>query len=244
MEIIYEPRGKAREYAKLALNVRKTCEHACVYCFAPRILRMSKEDFFRPGVPVSNLFERLKKDLKKLSTQNNYSEVLISFIADPYQPVEMEHPIMPSIIKMFLHYEVPFTILTKGGTRIVRDFDLLLQAGNKFRFGTTLSFYHDWIARRWEPYAASTDDRFQALKLAKEQGMRTWVSVEPIIDTDEALQIMAFIHKYVDHFSIGKINHMPELEKGIDWVRFRDRVVVLMETIKADYYIKESLREL
>ena len=35
MSIIYEPRGKAREYAELAVNLYKGCAHACIYCYAP-----------------------------------------------------------------------------------------------------------------------------------------------------------------------------------------------------------------
>lgn len=30
---IYEPKGKAREYAELALEVYKTCSHMCKYCY-------------------------------------------------------------------------------------------------------------------------------------------------------------------------------------------------------------------
>lgn len=31
---IYEPRGAAREYAELALNVYEGCTHQCAYCYA------------------------------------------------------------------------------------------------------------------------------------------------------------------------------------------------------------------
>mgnify|MGYP001557876463 FL=1 len=32
MSLIYEPAGRAREYAALACNVYRGCDHACVYC--------------------------------------------------------------------------------------------------------------------------------------------------------------------------------------------------------------------
>lgn len=34
MSLIYEPRGRAREYAALALNTYTGCSHGCQYCFA------------------------------------------------------------------------------------------------------------------------------------------------------------------------------------------------------------------
>jgi DNA repair photolyase len=33
--VIYEPKGKAGEYAPLALNLYAGCSHGCTYCFAP-----------------------------------------------------------------------------------------------------------------------------------------------------------------------------------------------------------------
>jgi len=243
MHIIYEPRGKAREYAELALNVRPHgCEHSCIYCYCPQVLHMKREDFFKPGLPAKNLFDRLESDLHNLSKLEHCPEVLISFISDPYQPIEMSRPVMPSVIQLFNHYQIPFTILTKGGTRIVRDFDLLTH--NRFSFGTSISFYHDWIARKWEPYAASTPDRFEAIKMAKKAGIKTWISMEPVIDPDEAMQFLAFSYKFVDHFKVGKINYMPEVEAKVDWIAFRNQAVDFLETVGASYYIKESLRKL
>ena len=39
MGIIYEPSGKAREYAQLAANLYEGCDHRCTYCFGPKALR-------------------------------------------------------------------------------------------------------------------------------------------------------------------------------------------------------------
>ena len=35
MKPIYEPRGAAKEYGDLALNIYTGCPHRCFYCFAP-----------------------------------------------------------------------------------------------------------------------------------------------------------------------------------------------------------------
>lgn len=46
MSLIYEPTGKAREYAGLALNIYKGCTHGCRYCYAAAASRISREEYF------------------------------------------------------------------------------------------------------------------------------------------------------------------------------------------------------
>ena len=43
--VIYEPKGKAGEYSKLAANIYNGCGHGCEYCFAPAFLRTARETF-------------------------------------------------------------------------------------------------------------------------------------------------------------------------------------------------------
>ena len=38
MKPIYEPKGKAKEYGDLAINIYTGCPHYCFYCFAPNVL--------------------------------------------------------------------------------------------------------------------------------------------------------------------------------------------------------------
>jgi len=78
MSIIYEPRGKAREYSALAANLYKGCSHACAYCFAPSAtftdrLVFSQKSYIKPRPGVLG---QLEKDSKKLA--GNSEPVLIS----------------------------------------------------------------------------------------------------------------------------------------------------------------------
>lgn len=41
MRIIYEPKGRAREYANLAANLYSGCIHGCVYCYVPQFLHLA-----------------------------------------------------------------------------------------------------------------------------------------------------------------------------------------------------------
>ena len=47
----------------------------------------------------------------------------------------------------------------------------------------------------------------------------------------------------VDHWKVGKLNyHIPD--EPVDWVKFRDEVTELLDSVKANYYIKKSLTQL
>jgi len=65
MPIIYEPKGRAREYCKLAANLYRGCGHGCRYCYAPAATRADREKFYREPVPRKNVIEELSKDARR-----------------------------------------------------------------------------------------------------------------------------------------------------------------------------------
>ena len=125
MGIIYQPRGRAQEYAPLALNIYKGCEHRCLYCFGPSALQSKRENYFNNPNPKKDVLKRVQKDAQFLHNTNSDKEILISFIGDPYQPAEIDLGITRHVIEILIQFDLRFTILTKGGIRAERDFDLL-----------------------------------------------------------------------------------------------------------------------
>lgn len=241
MQVIYSPKGKAREYADLALNIYKGCTHACGYCYCGRF--PWNKDFFKSANPKKDFINKLIKDCEGLKkAADNIPEILISFFGDPYQPAELELGLTGQAVEVLIDFDLPFTILTKGGTRAVRDFGLL-RGYPKASFGTSLSFFcDDANAEEWEPGAASVEDRIDALEWAHYYDIPTWVSLEPVIIPEHALELIRRLHPVVDFWKVGKLNHFPEVEKLVDWKKFRNDVVELLEFYEADYYIKDSLR--
>lgn len=241
MKVIYETRGKAAEYAPLSVTLYKGCVHGCRYCFAPKAMGTNSETFHGVISPVPNVLKDLEEDCGILS--GDPREILLCFETDPYQELESELKVTRQAIQILLRHHLRFTILTKGGLRAVRDFDLLKETRNG-SFGTTLIFSRQQDADRWEPGAASIRDRVEAIRRAKENGIPTWVSIEPVIDPMQCLELIRMLHPVVDHWKIGKINYHPEIEQSVDWLGFRKEVVELLETMEADYYLKKSLMEL
>ena len=98
------------------------------------------------------------------------------------------------------------------------------------------------VRRDWEPYASTVEDRLNILKTAHEEGIYTWVSLEPVIDPDQALAVIHMAHPYVDYWKVGKLNHMKKYESTVDWGKFLIDVETLLTKIGAKYYIKNDLR--
>ncbi len=236
--IIYEPAGKAREYAALAANLYSGCGHGCKYCYAPAVLRRDKEQFHSTPKPRVNVLTELYKDCQQLK-RKDVPPILFSFTTDPYQPIEVEHKITRAGIKMLHDYGLSVEILTKGGMRATRDFDLLKE---KDAFATTLTFLNSRDSEKWEPNAALPADRIRAMKLAYSKGIRVWVSLEPVIDPEQSLEIIRLTHMFVDLFKVGKLNHHP-LEAEIDWYGFGWKAKNLLEKLGCNYYLKHDLRQ-
>jgi len=243
MEIIYTPQGRAAEYAGLALNIYNGCPYGCRYCYAPASLRKTREEFHTIVKPKKNIIQRLKRDCEKLVKKINIPEILISFIGDPYPSSDLDHVVTWRVIKTLIYYDLPFTILTKSGLTATQDFDLLSDY-DQARFGTSLTSWSQSLADYWEPNAATVKDRIEAIMMAKTHKILTWVSLEPVIDPAEAIKLILAIHPVVDRWKIGKINYIKEVEGKVDWIAFRDQAIDLLDSLGADYYIKNSLRNL
>lgn len=233
--VIYEPKGAAREYAELACNLRLGCTHRCDYCYAPGVLHMAPEQFHRAVPARSNIVETLSLDAAQMARAGDRRRVLFSFVGDPYDGAEAG--LTREALKVMVAHGLRFAVLTKGGTRAVRDFDLIRQGGD---FGTSLVWCKEADVSLHEPGTASGHDRLTAIRGAVGHGIHTWASVEPVIDPVAGF---GAIHALANHgcqeFRIG-------IRRGDggrhDWVGWCQRVVDYLGERGLPYQIKASLR--
>lgn len=236
MSVIYEPKGKAGEYSPLACNLYEGCIHSCKYCYAPGVRHVKRSVFHIDNQPREDILDRLEKDCKKL--RKDPREILLCFTCDPYQPfIFHSDDITRQALLILEKYEMKVTVLTKGGMRAARDFNLL--KANDWSFGTTLSMVNKGMRLQWEPNAASITDRVEAIQKAHKMGIKTWVSVEPVVECGEALRAIELISPWVDHFKIGKMNYHKYIEERENWPLFLEAVEQLLSG--RDYYIKQDL---
>ena len=90
---------------------------------------------------------------------------------------------------------------------------------------------------------STVQSRLRILRKAHEMGIYTWVSMEPVIIPEEALEVIRKAHDYVDFWKVGKLNHNKAVEQSVDWPKFRDNATALLEHYGCKYYIKEDLRK-
>ena len=237
MSKIYEPSGRAREYSPLALNLYHGCTHGCVYCYVPKMFCRWGEYKHSDCYPTVD-FDELERSAAKLQGCNK--QILLSFTGDPYCGVEPDTT--TKALEILLKYGHKVAILTKGGLLCQRDLPLFMKFGNRIKVGATLTFDNDEDTERWEPGAASVESRIEALESLHCCGIKTWVSFEPVVYPEQALNLIDMIYPFVDHVKIGKINNYKGVDKGVDWHKFVVDSVALCRSVGLKFYIKESLR--
>ena len=194
------------------------------------------------GDDVLRFFERDCIRLARERADDETRRVLFCFLSDPYQPLEGDLHLTRSGIETAARHGIKIDILTKGDSALIEQ-DLPLMLRSQTHLGITLSFINDDSRREWEPMASTVQSRLNILRKAHDMGIYTWVSMEPVIIPHEALEVIRQTHDYVDYWKVGKLNHNKEVEYSIDWPKFRDDAIALLESFGSEYYIKEDLRK-
>lgn len=235
MRPIYTPNGAAKEYGDYAINIYTGCPHRCYYCFAPSILRRDRENFHLHVEPRQGIVEAVKRQLEK--EQLTGKLIHLCFTCDPY-PIGHDSMVTREIIKLIKNSGNHVQILTKNGIGAQRDFDLL---DSEDWFGVTYAGYKTSpvVPPMEEPNAGWSIDRFRALVHAKNKGIHTWVSCEPVFDA-EAIYRLIETGEYIDLFKVGKLNYYPS---SINWYDFGNEAERLCKLYGRNYYIKNSLRK-
>lgn len=229
MKPIYIPKGAAKEYGDYALNIYTGCPHRCYYCFAPSVLRRDREVFHNHVEPRDGIVDATRKQLE---AENITGKLIhLCFTCDPY-PKGFDTTATREIIKTLKEYGNHVQILTKNTGAAALDFGLLDEDD---WFGVTLT----GATKDQEPNAADPQNRLFMLAVARNRGIKTWVSFEPVINADWVLSCMAAHGEIFDKVKIGKLNYHPS---SIDWADFGRRAEALCKKRGIDYYIKDSLR--
>jgi DNA repair photolyase len=230
MKPIYQPKGAAKEYGDYAINIYTGCPHRCYYCFAPSVLRKDREIFHSHIEPRPGIVEAVKRQLE--TEQITGKLIHLCFTCDPY-PMGYNSTTTREIIKAVKAAGNHVQILTKGDGS--RDFDLL---DSNDRYGITWS--GDGI--NYEPFALSPLMRLNILKRAYEEGIRTWISCEPVLNAQSVIDLISSGSEYLAHtqFKIGKLNYYPS---NINWHDFGHIVETICRRMGRNYYIKDSLRK-
>lgn len=230
MNSIYKSKGAAAEYGDYAVNIYTGCPHRCYYCFAPNVLHREREVFHSCVEPRKGIVAELRRKLEREGITGKL--VHLCFTCDPY-PTSYDTTPTREVIKALKEYGNHVQILTKGDGS--RDFDLL---DSEDWYGVTLSC-GCIQSTKLEPGAITTDLRVKSLEDAKNLGIQTWISFEPVLNAEDVLDCIVGVCSFVDKVKIGKLNYHP---LDINWAQFGREAEALCKSLGLDYYIKDSLR--
>jgi DNA repair photolyase len=238
MNVIYKTTGEAHEFAPLAVRLYfGGCAYGCLYCYGPQTMRRRREAFITHARRKKDILKYLERDAQRIGGDDR--EILVTFGSDPYQPFEMTLGTTRQAIEILINHGLRIMILTKGGMRAARDFDLL-EAYDKCRFGISVVFTNQADASHWEPHAPPVADRIQAIQQAHGRGIKTWVCLEPVIDPDQALELIQELHPVAGHWKIGILSYR-RLPRPVNWMQFKEDATNLFDSLGADYHFKQSL---
>ena len=236
--MIYEPKGKAREYSPLAVNLYKGCGHGCAYCYVPNVIKVTRNEFDNQVEIKKDAIERLEASAKQFAGTDK--QVLMSFTTDPYNILNDKMQLTREALKIFLKYKIPVAILTKGGEKVLKDYDIIKKFGKHIKIGASLTFKDKADSLKWERNASLPEERINTLKILHNLGVKTWASMEPVIDPVQSLNLINASYKFVDEYQVGKVNH---IKNEIDWKDFLNKAVDILMNYEKEFYIKKELKE-
>lgn len=242
MAAIYEPQGAAREYSPLAINYVKGCDHGCVYCYVPNMMKRFNSNYVHSDVYMKEV-EKLEKEIITSAKKNRNSpkQVFLSFTTDPYSHFNNETKFTRRVLEILLQYNIPVSILSKGGKNLLQDLDIFKDFGSNIQIGASLTFTNKEDSLKWEKNGSLPNDRFETLKIIHDNGIKTWASMEPVIYPEQSLEIMEITKNYVYAYKIGKLNHFRKHEDKFNWTDFLNKSISIMRKNNKPFYIKNDL---
>ncbi|NQU98418.1 radical SAM protein [Candidatus Woesearchaeota archaeon] len=203
------------EYADFCINHVEGCSHGCTFpCYAFNMAKRfgrvkTYHDWLKPKI-VENAIEILDKEIPKYKDEIKF--VHLCFMTDPFMCgyKEVEHLTL-RIIARLNKDNIKCTVLTKGiYPKVLKNIE---KFGANNEYGITLVSLDNNYKKKWEPYSAPYEKRIAALKYLHDQGLKTWVSVEPYppesIQKQNLLEILNKI-SFVDTIIFGKLNYNVE----------------------------------
>lgn len=238
-KLIYRPKGKANEYALWACNLYNGCTHACHYCYLRHGLAKGllgkEEPTIKGGMNERTAYAafcyELEKDHDAIARDGG---LFFNFSSDPMLPETRE--LNTKCMLYALDRGVRVRMLTKG--RIFEPFvESVRQRGlsHLADFGFTLTGCDEL-----EPGAASNSQRIFDMRWLKEAGMRTWASIEPVIDPAKSMDMIEQSLQYCDEYRIGLLSGKKTYTKD-DITAFKKEAEDILRRAGKRFFFKNSV---
>jgi DNA repair photolyase len=160
------------------MNISRGCIHGCIYCDARSKCYNMDHEFEDVEIKINapKLLERaIKKKRKKCM-------ISTGAMSDPYIPLPENLQNIRSCLEIIEKYMFGLAIQTKSSL-ILRDLDLLKRINNNAKciVEITLTAYDEQLCRIIEPKVSTTKERFEVLKIMRDNNIQTIVWLSPIL---------------------------------------------------------------
>jgi len=200
---------------RYSVNPYRGCQHGCVYCYSPAVLREERAwgSFVDVRIDMPTVLAR------ELARKER-GPVWFGSVTDAYQPAEARYCLTRRCLEQLARADVPVSLLTKSGL-VARDYDLMKRF-SEFELGFSITCADESIRAIMEPGASSLDDRLRAMADASKAGLRPWAFIAPIMPgiTTRPGEIETLIEKLAAA-GIRKVGFDPFRPKPGIWARLR-----------------------
>lgn len=186
---MHETEVKGILSAHNGINIYRGCTHGCIYCDSRSKCYQINHDFEDIDVKI-NAPELLEAALKK---KRKKCMIGTGAMCDPYIHLEDSLKNTRKCLEIVNSYGFGLAIQTKSA-RILRDIDLLKEINKKTKcvVQITLTTYDEDLCKIIEPNVSTTRERFEVLKVMRDNGIPTVVWLCPILpfinDTEENIR--------------------------------------------------------
>ncbi|MBN2239915.1 MAG: radical SAM protein [Dehalococcoidales bacterium] len=173
---------------KNGMNIYRGCTHGCIYCDSRSTCYQMQHDFEDVEIKT-NAPEMLEEELRK---KRKKGMIVTGAMTDSYMPLESEIQYTRRCLEIIEKYGFGVSIQTKSNL-ILRDLDLLKRINEKSKcvVQITLTTHNEDLCKILEPGVCTSKERFEVLKIMKENGIPTVVWLCPLLpfinDTEDNL---------------------------------------------------------
>ena len=196
----------------LALNPYVGCEHGCLYCFAPDVVKKERETWATEVGYRSNLPVLLNHELR-----TKRGVIGIGTVTDPYQPLEKTLLLTRKCLMEIARHDNPISILTKSDL-VTRDIELIRSTARP-EVGITVTTIDEQLALKLEPGAPSPRRRLEALGQMVRANIESYAMIGPVLpfleDRDLTLLLEAIKATGCTRVMVDRLRLRPGLEQAL-----------------------------
>jgi DNA repair photolyase len=197
-----------REWAKYSLNCCVGCPHDCRYCFA----RYNAIDRYK-NLPEGSWTDE-KIQTKMLNKKFGLRDGVTMFpTTHDITPTNLDACL--TVLKNVLSPGNSVLVVSKPHIDCIKSLcDSLGEYKEQILFRFTIGASDNDILSYWEPGAPNYEERLSSLKYAFDNGFRTSVSMEPVLDWKNIVSVFKEMAPFVtDSIWVGAMNFIEQRVK-------------------------------